>query len=322
MITGETIIKGLLFYILKSRAAVGEIHHWASGDYKKDVHGWKKIKKDIQKHLESEYQEHYKKHGSNRNTQTANYEREHKLSALNDRLEQLEKNPEKYKTQIEETKKYISNLSRGKSRARNFEPHNIKQYKKDLKEKLISMFKDYVTKQAETVFSSKIEKVNQKIAKIQPKIESLKSKLAEYKTEYDTADYDRKSDIDDESYEVEDELDNLQEQVDDLKGDINFLEEEKQESIKTKITEYESNIDDDLYELTDTSNENALENYEKTKESEIRELVGGRYSNNKRHEYRTTPASIKEINIAHTKKTKEQAERVKKILSRLNRGKQ
>ena len=61
MITGETIIKGLLFYILKSRAAVGEIHHWASGDYKKDVHGWKKIKKDIQKHLEIEYIQHAKR---------------------------------------------------------------------------------------------------------------------------------------------------------------------------------------------------------------------------------------------------------------------
>lgn len=318
---GVTFIKGLFYFMLKANAAVGEIHHWASGDYKKDVHGWKKVKKDIQKHLEKEYSEHYKKHGNNQNIKTANYEREHKLSALNDRLEQLEKNPEKYKTQIEETKKYISNISRGKSRARDFQPKDIKQYKKDLKEKLTSMFKDYVIKQADTVFGSKINKINQKIAGIQPKIDSLKSKLADYKAEYDNADSDRKMDIDDESYEAESEMDELQEQVDDLKGDIEYLEEEKKDSIETKIQEYESNLEDDLYELSDTSDENALENYEKTKESEIRDLVGERYQNNKTHDYRTNPASIKEINITHAKKMQKQAERVKKILARLNRGK-
>jgi hypothetical protein len=42
---GVTFIKGLFYFMLKANAAVGEIHHWASGDYKKDVHGWKKVKK-------------------------------------------------------------------------------------------------------------------------------------------------------------------------------------------------------------------------------------------------------------------------------------
>jgi hypothetical protein len=34
---GVTFIKGLFYFMLKANAAVGEIHHWASGDYKKDV---------------------------------------------------------------------------------------------------------------------------------------------------------------------------------------------------------------------------------------------------------------------------------------------
>ena len=320
MITGETIIKGLLFYILKSRAAVGEIHHWASGDYKKDVHGWKKIKKDIQKHLESEYESHYLKHGEG-DSRFAKYEREGKLSALNNRLEQLEKNPEKFKSQIEETKKYITNLSRGKSRASSYQPSNVKGYKKELKETLISKYKDFIIKQAETVFGSKIGKLTEKINAIQPKIDSLKDKLEKHKEEYKTADPDRQDEIDDESYEVESEIDELQEKVDDYKSDIQYLEEEKQETIDSKLESYESDFDMELDYVEGDAMDNASNKYDKSKESDIRSNISSKYSNNKKQEYETNPASIKEINIQHAKRTKELSNRVKKILLRLNRGK-
>ena len=42
-----------LIDILKARgAALGEIHHWANGDYMKTPQGWKEVKKDVRKHLD------------------------------------------------------------------------------------------------------------------------------------------------------------------------------------------------------------------------------------------------------------------------------
>ncbi|MCB1303783.1 MAG: hypothetical protein KDK37_05880 [Leptospiraceae bacterium] len=41
-----------LLAILKANVPIGEIHHWADGDYTKTPAGWRQVKKDIQKHLQ------------------------------------------------------------------------------------------------------------------------------------------------------------------------------------------------------------------------------------------------------------------------------
>ena len=320
MITGETIIKGLLFYILKSRAAVGEIHHWASGDYKKDVHGWKKIKKDIQKHLESEYSKHAQKHGD---TDTRYFDRPHNTSALTERLKLLEKNPEKYKTQIDETKKYIANLSRGKSRINDLKPKGIEQYKTELKQKLSSMYKDFVTKQAESVYSAKIEKINKKLEPLQNKLKDIESKISSKQSEYDKLPDDSEdTGILDEIDELDSDKDSIQEDIDELENDINLQNEYTQETIDSKVADYEYELEQNLDEIESDSSSNVLDKYAESKEAEIKEAMRSKIiPRDKSLEYKTNPASIKEINIQHAKRTKELSNRVKKILSRLNRGK-
>lgn len=320
MITGETIIKGLLFYILKSRAAVGEIHHWASGDYKKDVHGWKKIKKDIQKHLESEYSKHTQKHGD---TDTRYFDRHHNTSALTERLKLLEKNPEKYKTQIDETKKYIANLSRGKSRINDLKPKGIEQYKTELKQKLSSMYKDFVTKQAESVYSAKIEKINKKLEPLQNKLKDIESKISSKQSEYDKLPDDSEdTSILDEIDELDSDKDSIQEDIDELENDINLQNEYTQETIDSKVADYEYELEQNLDEIESDSSSNVLDKYADSKEAEIKEAMRSKIiPREKSNEYETNPASIKEINIQHAKRTKELSNRVKKILSRLNRGK-
>ncbi|HMW08727.1 MAG TPA: hypothetical protein PK079_25880 [Leptospiraceae bacterium] len=319
-ITGETIIKGLLYYILKSRAAVGEIHHWASGDYKKDVHGWKKIKKDIQKHLESEYSKHAQKHGD---TDTQYFNRDTNLNALNTRLQLLQKNPEKFKNQIEETKKYIANLSRGKSRIRNFKPKNIDQYKSELKEKLSSMYKDFVTKQAESVYSTKIEKINKKLEPLREKIKEIESKINSKQSEYDKLPEDLDdTTILDEIDELDSDKESIQEDIDELKNEIDLLNEYKQETIDSKVSDYEYELEQNLDDIEADSSSSVLDKYVESKEAEIKEAMRNKIiPKEKSLEYETNPASIKEINIQHAKRTKELSDRVKKILSRLNKGK-
>lgn len=320
MITGETLIKGLLFYILKSRAAVGEIHHWASGDYKKDVHGWKKIKKDIQKHLENEYDKHAQKHGD---TDTRYFDRQSNLQALNSRLELLNKNPEKYKTQIEETKKYIANLSRGKSRINDLKPKGIEQYKTELKQKLSSMYKDFVTKQAESVYSAKIEKINKKLEPLQNKLKDIELRISNKQSEYDKLPDDSEdTGILDEIDELDSGKDSIQEDIDELKSDIDLQNEYKQETIDSKVADYEYDLEQNLDEIESDSSSGVLDKYAQSKEAEIKEAMRSKIiPREKSNEYGTNPASIKEINIQHAKRTKELSNRVKKILSRLNRGK-
>ncbi len=47
------VARCLVLDFLKAKGAdIGEIHHWATGDFKKEDHGWSKVKQDIRQHLD------------------------------------------------------------------------------------------------------------------------------------------------------------------------------------------------------------------------------------------------------------------------------
>ena len=368
MITGETIIKGLLFYILKSRAAVGEIHHWASGDYKKDVHGWKKIKKDIQKHMEDEYLEHQKKHGDTdyliRNTRAKKQALSQRLELLESQKKQFPEKAEKYDDAIANVKKYLKNIPETpRIGNRMVTPKGIEPYKLELKEKLLSMYKYHIAEQVTKIYSSKIDKLKAKIAKENTEIEKLKIKITENNSkieslqeEFETneKEYDRLADIDFDqnlpeltneevkkmdsllkrNEEIEEEINDIENEMLDediethqdniatIESDIDDLETERDDKIEEKVDEYKSQIQDDLEELEGEANESALAQYEKTQEFKIRESVNDKYRfGDKFRDYTSKPGTIKELDIARAKSDKKRNELIKKILSRLNRGK-
>lgn len=334
MITGETIIKGLLFYILKSRAAVGEIHHWASGDYKKDVHGWKKIKKDIQKHMEGKYLEHQKKHGDTdyliRNTLAKKEALSQRLELLESEKKQYPEKAEKYDAAIANVKKYLKNIpEKPRIGNRMVTPKGIERYKSELKEKLSSMYKDHITKQVTKIYSSKIDKLKAKVTKENTEIDKLKAKITENDSKIESLQKEfeinnkEEEEIDDmENEMLNEDIETHQDNIAIIESDIDDLETERDDKIEEKVDEYMSQIKNDLEELEGDANESALAQYEKTQEFKIRELVNDRYKfGDKFKDYTSKPGTIKELDIARAKSDKKRNELIKKILSRLNRGK-
>ena len=110
--------------------------------------------------------------------------------------------------------------------------------------------------------------------------------------------------------------------LDELKNEIDLLNEYKQETIDSKVSDYEYELEQNLDDIEADSSSSVLDKYVESKEAEIKEAMRNKIiPKEKSLEYETNPASIKEINIQHAKRTKELSDRVKKILSRLNKGK-
>ena len=104
--------------------------------------------------------------------------------------------------------------------------------------------------------------------------------------------------------------------------EIDLLNEYKQETIDSKVSDYEYELEQNLDDIEADSSSSVLDKYVESKEAEIKEAMRNKIiPKEKSLEYETNPASIKEINIQHAKRTKELSDRVKKILSRLNKGK-